>query len=439
MSARDDLGTAGLEEGPGPPSIRREPEDAAWVVALSELPGVGPATLRRLLATQGARACWQAVRAGRLGASALARPGGPAPERRRELLERWQATARAQAPEQDLAEIRRRGIAVYVLGDEAYPAALAGEPTAPAVCFGLGRALGAGACSRCGCVAVVGTRSSTHYGEEVAASLGAGLAAAGVSVVSGLATGIDAAAHLGALAASQRGAAPLAIVGGGVDVVYPASNRRLWSRVAEAGTILSEAPPGARPARWRFPLRNRLIVAASDVVVVVEAHRTGGAMHAVEVALSRAVPVAAVPGSVRSAASEGTNALIADGAALVRDADDVLALLALRQAARRAPVHALPPPPVRGRRPGPGDAPLGVETPREQAPDGTVPAPGRRDPTTEAIVSALGTETTGLEVVLGRTRLDLGTACVALEALVAHGEVLREPGGYRLARGGARR
>ncbi len=436
-------------QGSAPPAIRREPEDAAWVVALASLPGIGPAMLRRLLAFEGARVRWHAVRVGRLEASALAGPGAPPPERRRDLLERWQAAAQAQDPERDLAEICRHRIAVLVLGDDAYPAALAAEPTAPAVCFGIGRLLGEGALQAAGRVAVVGTRSSTHYGEEVAAGLGAELSAAGVSVVSGLAAGIDAAAHTGALAGTPGGGAPpLAIVGGGVDVVYPASQWRLWSRVAGAGTILSEAPPAARPERWRFPLRNRLIAAASDVVVVVEAHRTGGAMHTVEAALARGIPVAAVPGSVRSAASEGTNALIADGAHLVRDADDVLALLALRMAARG--ISSLPrlSPPVHGdrqaarRSAAAGDDPAtGDDAGAFDPAGGAAGASGgshrssrRRGPIERAVLSALGTETTSLEALLGRCRLPIGVACVALEALVSDGAVRREAGGFRLAR-----
>ena len=114
-----------------------------------------------------------------------------------------------------------------------------------------------------------------------------------------------------------------------MDVVYPASSSRLWARLETGGGILSEAAPGAAPEGWRFPLRNRLIAALAHVVVVVESHRSGGALHTVAAADERGVTVLAVPGSVRSPASEGTNALIADGCGVARDAADVLAALEL--------------------------------------------------------------------------------------------------------------
>ena len=178
------------------------------------------------------------------------------------------------------------------------------------------------------CVALVGTRAATHYGTGVAAELGAELSAAGIVVVSGLAAGIDSAAHEGALA-PDRPTPPVAVVGGGVDVVYPASSRRLWARLNSSGGICSEAPSGAGPEAWRFPLRNRLIAALAHVVVVVESHISGGALHTVSAADERGVTVLAVPGSVKSPASAGTNSLIADGCGVARDAPDVLAALEL--------------------------------------------------------------------------------------------------------------
>ena len=129
--------------------------------------------------------------------------------------------------------------------------------------------------------------------------------------MSGLASGIDAAAHRGALAAGS--APPIGVVGSGLDTVYPRGQERLWRDVASAGVLLSEAPLGGAPERWRFPARNRVIAALADVVVVVESHRRGGSLHTVDEADRRGVEVMAVPGSVRNPAAAGTNELLAEG------------------------------------------------------------------------------------------------------------------------------
>jgi DNA processing protein len=177
--------------------------------------------------------------------------------------------------------------------------------------------------------AIVGTRKCTRYGNDVARELGLGLARAGVRVVSGLALGIDAAAHHGALVTEHGGAPPIGVVGSGLDVVYPRGNRVLWHDVARRGVLLSEAPLGAAPEGWRFPARNRIIAALGTVVVVVESHRTGGSKHTVDAAEARGRTVLAVPGSVRSSASAFTNELLAEGCHPARDVTDVLVALGL--------------------------------------------------------------------------------------------------------------
>ncbi len=144
-------------------------------------------------------------------------------------------------------------------------------------------------------VAIIGTRSATAPGLEMARRLGAELAEAGVAIVSGLARGIDGAAHAGAL--PRAGAAPpIGVVGSGLDVPYPRVNAGLWSDVARAGVLISEAPPGAPPSAWRFPARNRLIAALADLVVVVESRASGGSMLTVREAIVRGRQVMAVPG-----------------------------------------------------------------------------------------------------------------------------------------------
>ena len=183
-------------------------------------------------------------------------------------------------------------------------------------------------------VAVVGTRRASADALEVAHGLGRGLAAAGVTVVSGLALGVDSAAHAGAL---EGGGATVAVLAGGADVPYPPSKRALHARVGEAGCVVSELPPGLGPHRWAFPARNRLIAALAHMTVVVEAAERSGSLITAEFAADLGREVGAVPGPVTSWRAAGANALLRDGATLVRDARDVLdAVLGVQAAAERA-------------------------------------------------------------------------------------------------------
>jgi DNA processing protein len=189
-------------------------------------------------------------------------------------------------------------------------------------------------------VAIVGTRNASADARRVAASLGRDLAAAGVHVVSGLARGIDGGAHRGALESCAAG--PIGVVASGLDVVYPPEHKALWNAVATHGLLLSEAPPGTPPEPFRFPQRNRILAALSEVVVVVESRATGGSLITVDAALERQVPVMAVPGSLRNPAAAGTNALLRDGAAAVLDAGDVLAVLGLDHRRANPPADPRP-------------------------------------------------------------------------------------------------
>ncbi len=229
----------------------------------------------------------------------------------------------------------------------------------------------------------MGTRSATHYGEEVAAELGRDLARAGVVVVSGLAVGIDGAAHCGALSAGvprrlvwwPRGSTS------STPVVTPGCGSR-WRRGA---TLLSQFPVGTQPVAWRFPVRNRIMAALAQVVVVVECHRRGGAMHTVEAAIERGTTVMAVPGSVRSPASVGTNALLYEGCQPVRDADDVLTALDLERTGRAAA--------------------------------SSTPARTTLDAQAAAVLRAVDWQPTMTEEVLRRTRMRLEDVAVTLDRL----------------------
>jgi DNA processing protein len=303
---------------------------AAWVAALSGLPALGPARLAALLARWSPEEAWAQVLAGHPHHDRQVAARARIPEL---VASRWRTAALALDVGAAWEAHGAAGVAVRTPGDDGFPLVLAADLEPPSVLFSRGDVT---ALDRPR-VAVVGTRRCTWAGRSLAAELGAGLAAAGVCVVSGLALGIDAAAHRGALAA--RAAPPVAVVGTGLDVVYPRRNAELWAAVASAGAVLSEYPLGTRPEPWRFPARNRLVAALADIVVVVESHARGGSLHTVTAALERDVAVMAVPGPVRGAASAGTNALLVAGAAPVRDAGDVLVALGLDSAAagRRPP------------------------------------------------------------------------------------------------------
>ena len=176
-------------------------------------------------------------------------------------------------------------------------------------------------------VAIVGTRKATSYGLDMAMTMGRAVAHAGWVVVSGLARGVDGAAHQGCVDGGGRG---VAVLGSGLDIWYPPEHRRLGEElVASGGAVISEYPPGSRPEPWHFPARNRLIVALSSVVVVTEAAARGGALITARLAAEQGRDVFAVPGDVTRSTSIGTNLLIRDGAIPVLGADDLLEAISL--------------------------------------------------------------------------------------------------------------
>lgn len=176
------------------------------------------------------------------------------------------------------------------------------------------------------CVALVGARAASTAGSMFARRIAQGLARAGVAVISGLAAGIDGAAHAGAL---DEGGRTVAVLGCGIDRDYPRSNAGLAARIVTAGAVLSEYPPGVAPAPWRFPARNRLVAALSDLTVVVEASRRSGALITAGLALELGREVLAVPASPWVDAAAGGNALLRDGATPVTCAEDILVALGI--------------------------------------------------------------------------------------------------------------
>lgn len=291
------------------------------LIALAALPAMAPRRLQLILERHDPCEALERLRHG----SRLAPEVEPA------QLAQMFAALRRQATEIDVArvidECAAQRVTIVTKDDPQFPAMLAGDPFPPAVLF-LRGSLDVLVRRR---VAIVGTRNATAAGRATAFELGEALATAGVAVVSGLARGIDGAAHRGVRAADGPAARGLAVgvVGNGVDIPYPKQNADIWAWVADNGLLVSEWPPGSPPEDWHFPLRNRIIAALSEVLVVVESRDRGGSLITAKAAGDRGLTLMAVPGSIRHPAAEGTNKLLVDGATPVTCADDVFVALGL--------------------------------------------------------------------------------------------------------------
>ena len=273
------------------------------------------------------------------GASRPPEPFAALFAREPELAAAWRRSADRRAPDAVWQQCVDAGVEVVTVDHPAYPAMLLDDPRRPPALFVRGD-LGVLDARRVG---IVGTRNATQRGSETAARFGYELAAEDVVVVSGLAKGIDGAAHRGALAA--HGAPPVAVVGTGPDRPYPAQHTELWNAVATRGSLISEWPPGTGPDAFRFPLRNRILAALVEVLVVVESRERGGSLITAREAAERGVEVFAVPGALQSRAAFGTNRLLCDGAAPATETADVLMALGLdrRRAGRRRHDSRTPP------------------------------------------------------------------------------------------------
>ena len=370
-------------------------KDQQYAAALARL-GAGPKRLRGFLDGLAPDEAWSALTRGRHPAD----PEGA-----------YRDLARDELIKDVTVACERNNVSVLLRGESDYPVDLVDDHEAPAVLFALGDA---SICDGAPRVTVVGTRSATPYGLGVASDLGRGLAEAGVVVISGLARGIDTAAHSGALAGG--GAPVLGVAGGPPDAPLSRLQSSLRRDVAGRGSVISELAPGTAGApAWWFVVRNRVMAALGHVVVVVESHARGGALHTVKAAIERSVLVTAVPGSVRSAASAGTNSLLVDGACPVRDVDDVLAALELVIAGR--PEISRPRPPgARRKCRRPGD--------RDVAPN----------PLASKLLHALDQDPAPLDTVVRRSGLPLGEVALGLEQLAASGLAASEGGWWSLPR-----
>jgi DNA processing protein len=242
-------------------------------------------------------------------------------------LQAWDATppsldreAASESASRALEAAHSAGARIVASGDAEYPVRLLELPDPPAVLF----AIGALESLAAPCVAIVGTRRATSYGERMTFEIAAALARAGVTVISGMARGIDGVAHRAAL---EAGGKTVAVLGTGVDVAYPVSHRALHAEIGEHGLLLSEEMPGDRASGGSFPKRNRIIAALASVTIVVEApHRSGALITAIH-ALDLGRDVGAVPGPIDVPQSAGSNALLRDGAVMIVEIADALALV----------------------------------------------------------------------------------------------------------------
>ncbi len=307
-------------------------DERAYWVAFNHIRGIGSARFQRMLKAFGSlSSAWEAPRSG-LAAAGL-------DERATEAI----LTARPRLdPESLLERCTQRGIRVRIWEDADYPARLKELPAPPPVLYLKGELREADDLS----AAVVGTRKTTAYGREVARLFASALATAGITVVSGMARGIDAEAHNAAL---ERHGRTVAVFGCGVDVVYPPEHARLAQRIAESGALLSDYPPGTPPDAANFPPRNRIIAGLSVATLVIEAGEESGALLTASYAADYGREVFAVPGSVLSESSRGCNRLIASGAhpavspeefLSALDADRIGPSIQMRMAIPDSPVEA---------------------------------------------------------------------------------------------------
>lgn len=375
-------------------------ELAAWL-RLTLTPGVGNGTARKLLAafglpqnifTQAESALQSCVTA------AQARALAHAPEGLEALTEQtWQWLLAGQGAAQPAH-------GVVTLGDAAYPPALLATEDPPLLLYLLGAPQfvhGAAPFAPPRSLAMVGSRSPTAQGADHARQFARALRAAGLCIVSGLALGIDAAAHEGALADPHDEGLPatIAVVGTGLDRVYPRANKELAHRIARHGLLVSEYPLGTPPLPANFPKRNRIIAGLSQGTLVVEAALASGSLITARLAAEQGREVFAIPGSIHAPQSRGCHALIRQGAKLVESAQDVLE--ELHWGATPAPDA----PPV-----APGMS--SVATPDQQC-----------------VLDALGFDPLGLDALVARTGLDAATLQVRLLELELDGRVVRLPGG----------
>lgn len=302
--------------------------------------------------------------------------------------------------EEVVARLAEKGAHILTRADEDYPERLAGIPDPPPALFVKGEVPDGPT------IALVGSRKASATGVGAARALGRALGERGVCVASGLALGIDAAAHEGAL---EAGGPAVGVLGCGIDVVYPKSNRVLFGRVEDGGAIVSEYYLGEAPLAWRFPARNRIIVGLSDVVVVVEAAEKSGALITARHALDAGRDVWAVPGPIGFTECRGSNALLSDGTGVLWDVERFVEAVVPEPAPQMLPI-------AQDAVAEAESAPVSAGLPEKEA----------------AALAGVGFEPTGVDVVAGRSGVEMRELLSALALLELKGyvtHVTRDAGG----------
>ena len=361
-------------------------ELGAWL-RLLQTPGIGPETARKLMAALGPpQAIWQCSHSdwARVVSTRIALAMAQEPDELQPLLRNTVAWLDADPA----------GRAIVTLGDPDYPAALLNTDDPPALLYAMGQIDQLRQLQAHQALAMVGSRNPTPQGKLNAHAFARNLSQAGLTIVSGLALGIDGASHEGALEGASSGhIATIAVVGTGLDRVYPRSHLQLAHRIAQQGLILSEYPLGTQPRPENFPRRNRIISGLSQGTLVVEAALESGSLITAKQALDQGREVFAIPGSIHSPQSKGCHALIRQGAKLVEAAQDILEEL-------HAPFHT--------------QMPLTLESDTEQE---------------SPLLSHLGHDPVNLDTLQARTGLDTPHLQAELLDLELAGQVERLPGG----------
>lgn len=373
------------------PVILPSEELRAWL-RLSLEPGLGPAQARNLLAAIGLPQQIYGLSAGSLGKLL--------PMNLAQQLARQPDEAVQAAIDRTVAWLEPAGHHLLTLADPAYPQALLDIHDPPLLLYVNGNP----DCLARPAISIVGARSASAGGMDNARAFARYLAQQGWCIASGLAQGIDTAAHEGALLAGPAAGGTVAVLGTGIDIVYPAANRDLAHRIAAAGALVSEFPLGTRALPYQFPKRNRLVAGMSRGVLVVEAAKQSGSLITARLASEMGREVFAIPGSIHSPLSRGCHALIRQGAKLVESAEDIH-----EELGRPAPHDGSP---------DSGAA--------EQATGDAVP---ETDPADQSVLEALGHDPVHLDTLLQRTGLDLPSLNSRLLQLELSDTVVRQSDG----------
>ena len=358
--------------------MQKSNDPALFWIGLSSIPGVGRVTFRKLAHHFGSPERALTASQDELGTAGLS-------ER---MIADIASFSWREYAEKELVKAREAGVRIITVDDIAYPPALRNTPDPPLFLYIRGSLQHEDG------VAIVGTRKPTHYGLTVTHRTAYELAAAGLTIVSGLARGIDTQAHRGALAAKGR---TIAVLGCGIDIVYPPENSDLLERISVNGAVVTENPFGTKPEAGYFPARNRIISGLSRGTVIIEATEDSGSLITANYTFEQGRKLFAVPGNISSPNSRGTNSLIKRGAVLVEGSDDILRNLGIKPGTDQK----------RGMRP------LPALTPDE-----------------ECVLSCISSEPGHIDAIMNESRLAAGRLSGVLITLELKGLVKQLPGKY---------